>query len=44
MIRELKEENDRLKARMGKGDVSDTELKEMAGKEGEVRDGRYNVT
>ena len=31
--RELKAENERLKARMGKGDVSEEELKDMAGKE-----------
>jgi len=33
LIRELKAENERLKARMGKGDVSEEELKDMAGKE-----------
>ena len=32
-LRELKAENERLKARMGKGDVSEEELKDMAGKE-----------
>ena len=31
--RELKAENERLKSRMGKGDVSEEELKDMAGKE-----------
>ena len=33
LCRELKAENERLKARMGKGDVSEEELKDMAGKE-----------
>ena len=32
--RELKAENERLKSRMGKGDVSEEELKDMAGKGG----------
>ena len=33
LIRELKEENERLKARMKSGDVDEQELKDMAGKE-----------
>jgi len=33
LIRELKEENERLKSRMKNGDVDDEELKDMAGKE-----------
>ena len=33
LIRELKEENERLKSRMKSGDVDEQELKDMAGKE-----------
>ena len=41
-LRELKAENERLKARMGKGDVSEEELKDMAGKEVTMSFRQYN--